>query len=58
MGFRKRPLVQQRDVGVPPPSLLDDALGVSAENLAPVGGTADAKALAPELGWIFAEGDG
>ena len=54
----ERALVEQRDVRVPPAALHDDALGVGAEHLAPVGGTADAEALAPELARVELEGGG
>ena len=56
VGAGERALVEECHVGVPAATLFDDALRVGAEDIAPVGGAADAEALAAELGGVLFEG--
>jgi len=52
MGLGECALVEEGDVGLPPPALLDDSLGVGAEDVAPISSAADAKGLASVLGGV------
>jgi len=52
MGLGESALVEEGDVGLPPPALLDDSLGVGAEDVAPISSAADAKGLASILGGV------
>jgi hypothetical protein len=52
MGLGQRALVEEGDVRLPPPALLDDTLGVGAEDVAPISGATNAEGLASELGGV------